>query len=217
MPDGARQRQIVIRRADRPGDLGWMVMAHGELHEKQFGWSTDFETLVARIVADYATEPSPATDAAWIAEVDGERAGCVMLVADDDPGTAKLRVLLVTPSARGLGMGTRLVEEALTFARAADFRRVKLWTTDNLVSARKIYQHFGFVLTEEERYRGSATTSSARPGASTSRPPQQDEYESEAGAVQGRSPMIRSPRERGGRPAPATSCHSPGVDACPTP
>ncbi|MFF4166683.1 GNAT family N-acetyltransferase [Streptomyces sp. NPDC001741] len=94
-----------------------------------------------------------------------------MLVADGQPGTAKLRVLLVTPSARGLGMGTHLVEEALAFARAADYRCVTLWTTDNLTSARKIYQRFGFVLTDEKPHRGSAAISSARPGASASRQP----------------------------------------------
>ncbi|MER5995754.1 GNAT family N-acetyltransferase [Streptomyces viridosporus] len=154
MLEEARQRQISVRHADRPGDLGWMVMAHGELYDQQFGWNTDFEALVARIVADYATKQSPAAQAAWIAEVDGERAGCVMLVADDQPGAAKLRVLLVTPSARGLGMGTRLVEEALAFARAADYRCVTLWTTDNLASARRIYQRFGFILTDEKPHRG---------------------------------------------------------------
>ncbi|WP_225826249.1 GNAT family N-acetyltransferase [Streptomyces naphthomycinicus] len=154
MLEGARQRQVSIRRADRPGDLGWMVMAHGELYDQQFGWNTEFEALVAKIVGDYATTRSEAREAAWIAEVDGERAGCVMLVADDQPGVAKLRVLLVTPSARGLGMGTRLVEEALAFARAAGYQRVTLWTTDNLASARRIYQHFGFTLTDEKPTRG---------------------------------------------------------------
>ncbi|NYV74621.1 GNAT family N-acetyltransferase [Streptomyces sp. UH6] len=154
MSERAHRRRTVIRRADRPGDLGWMLMAHGELYARQFGWNSAFETLVATIVAEYAANHSPAVDAAWIAEVDGERAGCVMLVADDRPGVAKLRVLLVTPAARGLGMGTRLVEEALRFAREAGHRRVTLWTTDNLVSARRIYQHFGFVLTEEQPHRG---------------------------------------------------------------
>ncbi|MGW5134149.1 GNAT family N-acetyltransferase [Streptomyces sp. NPDC004135] len=154
MVQGDRKRRISIRRADRPGDLGWMVMTHGELYDQQFGWSTEFEALVAQIVADYATKQSPAAESAWIAEVDGERAGCIMLAAGDQPGAAKLRVLLVTPSARGLGMGTRLVEEALSFARAAGYRSVTLWTTDNLASARKIYQHFGFTLTDERAYRG---------------------------------------------------------------
>ncbi|EGX56224.1 GNAT family acetyltransferase [Streptomyces zinciresistens K42] len=155
MLEGARRRQILVRRADRPGDLGWMVMAHGELYEQQFGWNADFEALVARIVADYAAKRSSAAEAAWIAEADGERVGCVMLVAgDDQPGVAKLRVLLVTSHARGLGMGTRLVEEALVFARGAGYRSVTLWTTDNLASARRIYQRFGFILTDEKPHRG---------------------------------------------------------------
>ncbi|WP_420037685.1 GNAT family N-acetyltransferase [Streptomyces sp. cg28] len=153
MQDRAR-REILVRSADHPGDLGWMVMAHGELYDQQFGWNTEFEALVARIVADYATGQPMAAQAAWIAEVDGDRAGCVMLTAGDQPGTAKLRVLLVSPSARGLGMGSRLVEEAIAFARAASYQGMTLWTTDNLASARRIYQHFGFVLTDEKPHRG---------------------------------------------------------------
>ncbi|MEV5642881.1 GNAT family N-acetyltransferase [Streptomyces flaveolus] len=149
MPEAAKQRQIVVRHADRPGDLGWVVMAHGELYARQFGFTTDFEALVAEIVGDYAAKHSPDQEAAWIAETDGERAGCVFLVAADQPGVAKLRVLLVTPAARGLGLGTRLVEQSLTFAREAGYRSVTLWTTDNLVSARRIYEHFGFVLVDE--------------------------------------------------------------------
>ncbi|MFD8342382.1 MULTISPECIES: GNAT family N-acetyltransferase [Streptomyces] len=144
-------RQVIIRRADRPGDLGWMVMAHGELYNQQFRWDVEFEALVARIVAGFATKHSVA-EAAWIAEVDGERAGCVMLAAGDRAGMAKLRVLLVTPAARGLGAGTRLVEEALAFARVAGYECVTLWTTANLASARRIYQHFGFSLTDETPY-----------------------------------------------------------------
>jgi len=145
---------IVVRRAGRPGDLGWVVMAHGEVYDRQFAWNTDFEVLVATIVADYARGHDPACEAAWIAEVDGERAGCVFLVAGDgagaDPGTAKLRILLVTPGARGLGIGTRLVEECLVFARAAGYRRVVLWTNDVLSSARRIYQAAGFTLVDEQ-------------------------------------------------------------------
>ncbi|MFF2777458.1 GNAT family N-acetyltransferase [Streptomyces sp. NPDC058052] len=139
-----------MRRADRPGDLGWMVMAHGELYDRQFHWNQDFEALVAKIVADFAAERTAAAQAAWIADVDGERAGCVMLVASDRPAVAKLRVLLVTPDARGLGIGTRLVEEALAFARSAGYRAVTLWTTGNLDAARRIYQHFGFTLIHED-------------------------------------------------------------------
>lgn len=144
--------RVVLRRADRPGDLGWVVMAHGEVYEEQFGWDTEFEALVARVVADYATDHDPAREAAWIAEVDGERAGCIFLVAGDEPGVAKLRILLVTPTARGLGVGSRLVERCLAFARDAGYRQVTLWTNDVLVSARRIYESFGFALTEEQSH-----------------------------------------------------------------
>ncbi|GAA1844609.1 GNAT family N-acetyltransferase [Asanoa iriomotensis] len=144
---------ITVRPADRPGDLGWVVMAHGEVYDQQFGWNTDFEALVARIVADYAADQDPSREAAWIAEAGGERAGCVFLVADDEPATAKLRILLVTPAARGLGIGTRLVDECLAFARRAGYRRVVLWTNDVLVSARRIYQAAGFTLTDEKPHR----------------------------------------------------------------
>lgn len=155
MPQGAEdRREVVIRSAERPGDLGWMVMAHGEIYAGQFGWDADFEALVAGVVADYAAGHSPATEAGWIAEVDGERAGCVLLVAGEEPQVAKLRILLVTPAARGLGLGTRLVAEALAFARTAGYRGVTLWTTGNLVSARRIYEHFGFTLADEEPTRG---------------------------------------------------------------
>ncbi|MDG4795981.1 GNAT family N-acetyltransferase [Micromonospora sp. WMMD1082] len=125
-------------------------MTHGEVYDQQFGWNTDFEALVARIVADYATEREPAREAAWIAEVDGERAGCVFLVAGAEPGVAKLRILLVTPAARGLGVGTRLVARCLAFARDAGYQQVTLWTNDILVSARRIYETFGFTLTAQE-------------------------------------------------------------------
>lgn len=144
--------RAVVRRADRPGDLGWMVMAHGEVYDRQFGWDADFEALVARIVADYAAEHDAEREAAWIAEVDGARAGCVLLVADDDPGVARLRILLVTPDGRGLGLGSWLVEECVSFARDAGYRAITLWTNDVLTSARKIYQAFGFTLVEEERH-----------------------------------------------------------------
>ncbi|WP_435205635.1 GNAT family N-acetyltransferase [Micromonospora sp. bgisy143] len=141
---------VTVRRADRPGDLGWVVMAHGEIYDRQFGWNTDFEALVATIVGDFAAGHDPAREAAWIAEVNGERAGCVFLVSGDERETAKLRILLVTPASRGLGLGTRLVDECLTFARDAHYQRVVLWTNDVLVSARRIYQAFGFTLAAEE-------------------------------------------------------------------
>jgi GNAT superfamily N-acetyltransferase len=141
---------ITVRPADRPGDLGWVVMAHGEVYDQQFGWNTDFEALVAKIVADYAAGHDRSREAAWIAEAGGERAGCVFLVAGDERDSARLRILLVTPAARGLGAGTRLVGECLAFARRAGYRQVVLWTNDVLVAARRIYQAAGFTLTAEE-------------------------------------------------------------------
>jgi GNAT superfamily N-acetyltransferase len=133
-----------IRRLGEPGDLGWVVMAHGETYAREYGWDGTFEQLVARIVADW----NPATDAAWIAEQDGERVGCVFCVADG--GSAKLRILLVDPKARGHGLGARLVAECVTYARAAGCRRLTLWTNDVLVAARRIYLAAGFRLVEQE-------------------------------------------------------------------
>ena len=140
-----------IRPLDRPGDLGWVVMAHGETYAKEFGWDQSFEALVARIVADYAEGHDPAREAAWIAEVDGERAGCVFCVADSAE-VARLRILLVDPAARGHGLGARLVDECVAFARSAGYRRITLWTNDVLASARRIYQAAGFVLGAEDRH-----------------------------------------------------------------
>jgi GNAT superfamily N-acetyltransferase len=143
--------QVTVRPLDRPGDLGWVVMAHGDVYAEEFGWDTSFEALVAQIVADYAADHDPAREAAWIAEVDGQRAGCVFCVKVDDT-TAKLRILLVHSSARGHNLGTRLVNTCLDFARAAGYRRITLWTNDVLVSARRIYQAAGFALVDEERH-----------------------------------------------------------------
>ncbi|WP_406291746.1 GNAT family N-acetyltransferase [Streptomyces sp. NBC_00624] len=143
------RRQVAIRPLDRPGDLGWVVMAHGALYDHEFGWNTGFEALVARIVADYAEQKDPGPQAAWIAEVDGVRAGCVFCVRGDDR-TAKLRLLLVDPATRGLGLGARLVDECLRFAREAGYESITLWTNDVLGSARRIYQKQGFELVVEE-------------------------------------------------------------------
>ena len=138
-----------IRRLGKPGDLGWVVMAHGEFYAAEYGWDASFEALVARIVADYADGTDPAREAAWIAEVDGERAGCVFCVAADEV-TAKLRLLLVGPAARGHGLGSALVAECLRFATGAGYERVTLWTNDVLTAARRIYRAAGFELTGEE-------------------------------------------------------------------
>ena len=156
--------ELTVRRLGRPGDLGWVVMEHGEVYAAEFGWDTSFEALVARIVADYAADHDPDREAAWIAELDGRRVGCVFCVAGDraagagsagvaDRQTAKLRILLVSPAARGRGLGARLVDECVRFARSAGYRRVRLWTNDPLVAARRVYLDAGFVLTAEEPHR----------------------------------------------------------------
>lgn len=144
--EGAQAR---IRRLNRPGDVGWVVMAHGEMYAAEFGWDTSFEALVAHIVADYAGDHDPTREAAWIAEVDGKRAGCVFCVAADET-TAKLRILLVHPDARGHGLGGRLVATCVDFARTVGYRRLTLWTNDVLVSARRIYEATGFDLVDEQ-------------------------------------------------------------------
>jgi len=140
-----------LLRPPEPGDLGWVVQRHGALYAEQFGWDETFEALVARIVADYVDHRDTDREAAWIAEVDGKPAGCVFCVRKDDR-TAQLRMLLVEPWARGLGIGSRLVEEVLRFARRAGYSDITLWTNDVLIGARRIYQRAGFTLDDEARH-----------------------------------------------------------------
>jgi GNAT superfamily N-acetyltransferase len=143
--------QPTIRPLGAPGDLGWVIHAHGEVYDAEFGWNTDFETLVARIVADYAADHDPRREAAWIAELEGRRVGCIFLVADPDaPAAAKLRILLVHPDGRGHGLGSRLVDTSLAFAHTAGYDRVRLWTNHPLEAARRIYLTRGFTLVDEE-------------------------------------------------------------------
>ena len=139
----------MIRDLGAPGDLGWVVMAHGEQYAAEFGWDATFEALVARIVADYAADHDPAREGAWIAERDGRRVGCVFCVRKNDE-TAQLRILLVHPDARGQGLGGRLVDTCVDFARRAGYPRVRLWTNDVLVAARRIYLKRGFTLVDEQ-------------------------------------------------------------------
>ncbi|ADP82275.1 bifunctional helix-turn-helix transcriptional regulator/GNAT family N-acetyltransferase [Pseudofrankia inefficax] len=147
---GGRPRaDLVVIRAPRPGDLGWVIRANAEVYFEEFGWDASYEALVSRIVGDYAADHDPQREAAWIAEVDGEPVGCVFCVRFD-ASTAQLRLLLVDPSARGLGLGRRLVEECLRFARLAGYTRMRLWTNSVLADARRIYERAGFTLTSAE-------------------------------------------------------------------
>jgi DNA-binding MarR family transcriptional regulator/GNAT superfamily N-acetyltransferase len=138
-----------LLRPLRIGDPGWVIARHGVRYAEDFGWDGTMEALTARIVADYVESHDPRRESAWIAEVAGEPVGCVFCVRRDDE-TAQLRLLLVEPPARGLGIGGRLVDECVTFARRAGYRRMVLWTQSILTSAHKIYAARGFVLGEEE-------------------------------------------------------------------
>jgi len=149
--DDSPRPPVVELRGLRPGDLGWVVQRHGEVYAREYGWAMTFEALVARILADYLEQHRPGRENAWIAEVDGERAGCVLCVRKDDD-TAQLRVLLVAAWARGHGLGARLVGECIRFARGCGYRKLVLWTNDVLGSARKIYQAAGFRLVSEEHH-----------------------------------------------------------------
>jgi N-acetylglutamate synthase-like GNAT family acetyltransferase len=141
-------QSVVIREASAPGDLGWMIMTHGESYAREYGWDATFEALVARILADYANAEDRDRARAWIAEVDGRRAGCVMCCAADET-TAELHTLLVEPWARGHSLGGRLVDQCLDFARKAGYARMQLWTNDPLVAARHIYLSRGFTLVNQ--------------------------------------------------------------------
>lgn len=135
-----------VLRAPRPGDLGWTIEINAAVYAEQFGWNDEYETLVTRIVADYAATRDPQAEAAWIAELDGERVGCVFCMRDEEPGTARLRLLVVDPAARGHGIGRMLVDACIAFAKEAGYTEMVLWTNDVLSSARKIYQGAGFEL-----------------------------------------------------------------------
>ena len=141
-------RAIVIRPMI-VGDFGWVVHRHGALYALEDGWDETFEALVARVVAEYVDKRDPSRESAWIAEVDGAPVGCVFCVKETED-MARLRLLLVEPSARGQGIGKRLVSECIGFAKRAGYSQVTLWTNDVLVAARRIYEAAGFRLVKEE-------------------------------------------------------------------
>jgi len=136
---------VHIRESGAPGDLGWVVMAHGELYAAEYGFDAGFERHVVHAVAALAEPADPARQRGWIAELDGRRVGSVFCSPSDaGPDVAQLRLLLLHPDARGLGLGGRLVDTCVAFATAAGYRRMRLWTTDVLTTARAIYEKRGF-------------------------------------------------------------------------
>jgi len=144
--------RTVVLRAHRSDDLGWVLARHATLYAKEYGWGSQFKLLVAGIIADFLRGNDPGREGCWIAEHDGAPAGSVMLV-DAGNGVAKLRLLLVEPRSRGLGIGRRLVEECIRFARDAGYRKITLWTQSILTGARDIYQRAGFVRVEAKPHR----------------------------------------------------------------
>jgi len=143
---GVRLRPLQV------GDLGWITHRQAVLYNQEYGWDWRYEGLVSGIMARFAAEFDPAREDAWVAEHDGRIAGSIFLMKGDDPATAKLRLLYVEPTARGLGIGRTLVDTCIARARALGYARLTLWTNDVLVSARKIYQAAGFTLVAEERH-----------------------------------------------------------------
>ncbi|MCW5771431.1 MAG: MarR family transcriptional regulator [Rhodospirillaceae bacterium] len=140
-----------ILRPHRPGDMGWVIGRHGAIYADEYGWDDTFEAMVAEIAARFINRFDPKRERCWIAERDGENVGAVFLVRKSDK-VAQLRMLLVERKARGLGIGQRLVDECIAFARECGYRKIMLWTNDILHAARHIYEARGFKLIREEKH-----------------------------------------------------------------
>jgi DNA-binding MarR family transcriptional regulator/GNAT superfamily N-acetyltransferase len=149
---GTADRPAPIIRTHRPGDMGWVVQQHGLLYTREFDWDISFEGMVAEIVAQFLKNFDPTRERCWIADIGGQQAGSVFLVKHSDD-VAKLRLLLVDPAGRGLGLGKRLVDECISFARACGYRKITLWTQSMLLPARAIYEAAGFVRVASEPHR----------------------------------------------------------------
>jgi DNA-binding MarR family transcriptional regulator/ribosomal protein S18 acetylase RimI-like enzyme len=141
-----------ILRAPRPGDFGWIVRRNAEIYADEYGWQPPFEGVCAQIVADFINKFDPQWERCWIAEMDGENVGCIFVAKDSDT-VARIRLLIVEPKARGLGLGARLVDECIRFARGAGYKKMTLWTHSVLTAARHIYEKAGFKLTRSERHK----------------------------------------------------------------
>ena len=150
--EGAPRPTTFVLREPEPGDYGWVVQRHGALYAREHGWDESFEALVARVVADYADAHDPARERAWIAEAAGRPVGSIFCMRRDDR-TAQLRLLIVEPSTRGMGVGRALVDRCVGFARAAGYAQVVLWTNDVLVEARRLYERTGFTLARRAEHR----------------------------------------------------------------
>jgi GNAT superfamily N-acetyltransferase len=148
---GEHAERRYVLRPHRPGDMGWVISRHGALYAQEYGWDGTFEALVAEICAKFINEFDPTRERCWIAEDDAGPLGCVFVVKKN-AATAKLRMLLVEPRARGMKLGARLVDEAIAFARASGYKKMTLWTNDILHAARHIYVERGFKLVKEEKH-----------------------------------------------------------------
>ena len=146
-------RPTVVFREPQPGDLGWVVQQHGEIYAREYGWNQSFEGLVADVIAKYQRDLQPEWERAWIAEVNGQKAGSVFVVRKSKT-VAQLRMLILAPQARGQGLGGRLTDACIDFARSKGYKKMVLWTNSCLSAARDIYAKRGFRLVKSEPYQG---------------------------------------------------------------